>query len=77
MKRYWHELSDSTIKKLISKGTSWRQVMDKYLQPAWCTYPDALEGALGCWSLTDHFGSRHKISIEFCKSCDCFKKVKK
>jgi hypothetical protein len=70
-KRYWHTLADSTIKKLISKHTTWDAVMERYRQPSWCGYPNALEGILGCWSLTDH-KIRHEISREYCTRCDCF-----
>ncbi len=72
MKRYWHELKDSTIKNMQRKHFNWGNVMEKYLQPKWCSYPDALEGIMGCWSLVDFFDLRHKISIDYCKGCDCF-----
>lgn len=70
--RYFHTLADSTVKKLISKGMTYGELKDKYKQPDWCAYPDALEGAMGCWSLMDMWGLRHKISKEYCGGCDCF-----
>ena len=73
MKRYWHTLADSTIKKLISKGTTWGEVQERYKQPDWCGYQDALQGDFGCWSLVGE--SRHQISEEYCAKCDCYRKV--
>ena len=71
--RYWHELADSTIKRLRNKGTSWEEVMKRYKQPNWCRYIDALEGNFGCYLLVD-FDIRPKISEEYCKNCECFVK---
>jgi hypothetical protein len=72
-KRYWHTLADSTIKELVARHTTWRQAMERYKQPDWCSYPNALEGVMGCWSLTDP-RIRHEISNEYCAKCDCFRK---
>lgn len=71
-KRYWHTLADSTIRKLLSTHITWGELTERYKQPDWCSYPDALEGIMGCWSLVDSFGLRHEISREFCAGCDCF-----
>ena len=71
--RYWHTLADSTINKLRAKGATWQQVIDGYKQPDWCTYPEALAGVMGCWSLTDP-KIRHEISEEYCANCDCFRR---
>ena len=70
MKRYWHELSDTTIRRLITKRTTWGEIMGRYKQPDWCNYPDALEGIMGCWSLTG-INTRKQISKAYCKKCDC------
>ena len=74
--RYFHTLADSTLKRLISQGTTWQQLIDRYKQPDWCGYPEALAGVMGCWSLTD-WSLRHKISREYCASCDCYIKEDK
>jgi len=71
--RYFHTLADSTIRCLIAKKITWGEVQKRYKQPDWCGYPDALEGAMGCWSLVDLFGLRHEISRDYCKKCDCYK----
>ena len=76
-KRYWHKLRDSTIKKAIKNKMTVGEVMRRYKQPDWCGYPNALEGAMGCWSLVDALDLRHSISVEYCKNCDCFIKQDK
>ena len=70
-KAFWHRLPDWKIRKMIEKGTSIGFVLANYRQPTWCGYPDALAGTIGCWSLTDNFGLRKKISKQFCSGCDC------
>lgn len=71
---HWHTLADSTIKKLIKKHTTWGEIMKRYKQPNWCSYPDAIEGVMGCWSLIG--ASRDVISKEYCAKCDCFREAK-
>jgi len=71
--RYFHTLADSTIRRLCAKQTTWGDIMKRYKQPQWCGYSNALEGTMGCWSLIGLFDTRHKISKEYCKRCDCFK----
>jgi hypothetical protein len=70
--RYFHTLSDSTVKRLIRKGTTLVELKKRYKQPDWCNYPDALAGIMGCWSLMDLLDLRHQISKQYCKGCDCF-----
>ena len=79
MKRnlYWHELTDEHIKGLITQKKTIGYVLKNYKQPDWCTYPEALSRDMGCWSLVDDFDLRKKISIEYCKKCDLFKKESK
>lgn len=71
-KRYFHELSQEEVDKLIADKKNWGDIMREYKQPDWCNYPNALEGTTGCWSLIDlsKDGLRTKISKEFCKGCD-------
>lgn len=75
-KKYWHELPQEEVDKLIEEKRTLRHVLDNYLQPEWCHYPAALNGKMGCWSLNDNTpgGLRTKISNDFCKDCDCYKK---
>jgi len=71
MKRYWHELSREEQERIIDEGITIGELMRKYKQPKWCTYTDALQGQMGCWSLV--WGDIH--SEEDCKGCDCYKEV--
>jgi len=70
-KPYFHEASQEDIDKLMESDVTWKEIIDRYSQPEWCNYPDALSGQMGCWSLidTEPEGLRTKISKEFCKSC--------
>ncbi len=70
-KPFFHELSQSEIDVLIANKSTWPDIMDKYSQPSWCNYPEALSGVMGCWSLTDlsEKSLRKSISKEWCKSC--------
>ena len=70
--RYWHKASNIQAQKLLDSNATIKEFMEQYSQPDWCGYPDALEGEMGCWSLTS-FKLRKRISPKFCKSCDCFK----
>jgi hypothetical protein len=74
-KRYWHKLQDSTIKRLVKNKVTIQECMKRYKQPDWCEYPNALEGVMGCWSLMDSMDLRHKISLEYCASCECCKGI--
>ena len=72
--KFFHEISNEERNKLISEKRSLNYISEYYKQPEWCDYPEALLGALGCWSLNDlgENGTRVKISEEFCKNCDMF-----
>ena len=75
--KYWHELIQEEIDKIIKSGRTVEQVLKEFSQPDWCAYPDAISGMIGCWSLMED-NIRQKISKEFCKNCDAFKsKTKK
>ena len=75
MKKYFHELSQEEVDKLITDNVKLSFILDNFLHPDWCGYPEALSMDLGCWSLCDitKNGIRIKISEDFCKNCDCFK----
>jgi len=73
-KRYFHELSQEEIDKLIADKKTIEYIKKNYKQPYWCKYPQALNGRMGCWSLMDlkKNGGRTKISKEYCKNnCEC------
>lgn len=67
LKKYWHRIS----KKEAEKTETWGAVVKKYKQPAWCAYPDALAGLLGCWSLIMP-ETRQNISKKFCENCEYY-----
>jgi hypothetical protein len=65
--KYFHEISNEEYKALEQSGAKWNEVMEEYNQPVWCDYPDALAGAMGCYSLTLRTG----VSLDYCHNCDC------
>lgn len=73
---FFHKASQEEVDKLINDKKTWDYICKNYLQPEWCEYPNALNGLMGCWSLIDisKDGYRTKISKDYCKDCDCFKK---
>lgn len=75
-KPYFHLAPQSEIDAMVSDKKVWADVQLNYIQPDWCAYPDALNGKMGCWSLTDiaDGGLRTKICEAFCQTCDCFNK---
>lgn len=74
--KYWHEISQDEVNEVIASKKTYQFLVDNYKQPDWCSYPDALMGVMGCWSLTDNGpdGLRTKVSHDFCKTCDQYKK---
>ena len=65
-KIYFHELSDEEKAEAKSHGTV-GEFLEKYKQPDWCQYPEALAGQMGCWSL---ILSCSISSPDDCKLCD-------
>ena len=65
---FWHELSDEERQRIkVSSGLTVEEFMQRYKQPPWCEYPEALGGMMGCWSLV----LTNRIhSIEDCVNCD-------
>ena len=74
--KYFHQLPDKEIQKLLDKKVSIGYIKNNYIQPDWCSYNNALDGPFGCWKLMDLFNERKNISEETCKNCDCFKNKK-
>ena len=48
--------------------------MQDYKQPSWCTYPNALQGPMGCWAL---LSLDTTVSRRYCQDCMCYKKIMK
>ena len=68
---YFHELTDEQI-NAMPLGTTWKQVAEKHPQPPWCSYPDAVHGVWGCWSLA-LLGARRIHSEDDCKQCEMYR----
>ena len=66
----FHEITDEAFDKLVDEVSTWEGVMERYHQPKWCTYPEALGGEMGCWSLT----GRRITCKKDCGSCDRVKR---
>lgn len=67
-KPFFHELPVAEYESLKASHATWKDVMDKFSQPVWCGYPEALGGPMGCWSLV----GRMVTGKDYCKDCDCF-----
>ncbi|HAF43763.1 MAG TPA: hypothetical protein DCK83_02135 [Gallionellaceae bacterium] len=68
--RYFHLMPPGEWKRLCAEGTTWRGLQHMgYAQPDWCSYPDALDGLMGCWSLI----YQRVTGEEYCKDCDLYK----
>ena len=68
-KKFFHELSQQEINHLIADKKRWSDIMQEYQQPKWCSYPEALNGKMGCWSLVDLRPTRQVVNETSCQSC--------
>jgi hypothetical protein len=68
-KPFFHKINDEEYQWLCSEKKTWGYVLKHYRQPEWCTYPEALAGIWGCWSLI----YRYKINRNKCKRCGYYK----
>ena len=65
---YWHRLSRKRKNEILDKGgMTYGEFMEKYKQPDWCNYHQALSGIMGCWSLMT---PDYVINRKFCKDCE-------
>ena len=68
--KYFHLLPPGEWERLCDAKTTWQGLQDLgYRQPDWCSYPDALDGLMGCWSLI----YQRVTGEEYCKDCECCK----
>lgn len=72
MIKYFHELTEAEFGELIKQKMTWGECAEKYPQPEWCSYPDAVD-PLGCWSLIGH----EVTGRRYCMHCDCYIPKKK
>lgn len=63
---YFHELPKEEKERILASRMLMCEFMDKYQQPAWCKFPNALSGLMGCWSLM--LGDIE--TIRDCRECD-------
>jgi hypothetical protein len=66
--KYFHKVTKVGFSKLVAEKKTWKDIMENYSQPSWCSYPDALSGAMGCWSLTSLM-IKNKRSCSNCDQC--------
>lgn len=70
-KIYFHALTPEERKGILESHMTAGEFMEKYSQPEWCNYPEALTPIMGCWSLvSDHI----TVNNESCKTCDLYNK---
>ena len=72
MIKYFHRLTKKEFEALYRKKLTWGEIAKDYPQPKWCGYPGALDGIMGCWSLT----AQMVTGKAYCKNCDCLLKPK-
>ena len=70
--KYFHEITKEDYNKLVRKKMTYAELAKRHPQPKWCSYPNATEGVMGCWSLMDFAVTGR----DFCKKCDCYKPLK-
>ena len=68
MIKYFHKLTRDEFKELCKDKPTWAEVSRDYPQPEWCSYPDAVQGMLGCWSLIDF----KVYGRNYCKHCEYY-----
>lgn len=55
--------------KEANPDKTFAEFSEEYDQPSWCTYPDALYGVMGCWSLVGCLVTGE----DYCRNCECHK----
>lgn len=68
-KPYFHEMTKQQVEAMLPIANWKVDVFEKYEQPPWCSYPNALDWYCGCWSLTE--AAVH--SEADCSGCDLYK----
>lgn len=69
--RYWHEVPPAEREQLIKESKmTVGKLLERFKQPDWCEYPEALAGQMGCWSLVT---SRNVNGIKDCGDCEYIK----
>ena len=66
MIKYFRELTKEEFGEILKEKITWAECAERYPQPTWCHYPDAVQGIMGCRSLMDFLVTGE----DFCKKCD-------
>ena len=66
--RSWHALKKSEQEEILRSKITVGTFMERFRQPKWCNYPEALAGMMGCWSLMTPGSIRN---FDSCKGCEC------
>jgi len=53
----------------VRRNWTWHDFTRRYRQPSWCQYPDALYGAIGCYSLVGIGGETRELYKRKCSTC--------
>ena len=73
-KPYFHELTIAERQKMLNDKKTNKWLVDNYNQPDWCSYPNALNGLMGCWTLCNFSKKEPIVTLKQCEKCDCFNK---
>jgi hypothetical protein len=65
----FHEVTEEEFKGMCDSKKTWADIKKEYKQPDWCDYPEALDGIMGCWSLT----GRKVKKQSYCIGCPEYK----
>lgn len=65
----FHRITKKERERLIRRHATWGEIMERYRQPDWCSYPEALAGIAGCWSLVQGLVRSRKI----CRDCELYR----
>ena len=70
-KKYWHELSEKEVQKIIKEKHKFSYIIENYKAPDWCNHANPIAPSFfGCEILMN---DRTKINIEYCSKCKHFK----
>jgi len=70
-KKFWNELSDKEVQKIIKEKRNFIYLMNHYKGPEWCAHANPIApGAFGCEKLMN---DKNSINLESCSHCVHFK----
>lgn len=66
--KYFNKLTREEFREVCKENINWEECAKRYPQPVWCSYPNAVCGLMGCWSLMDFM----VYGRNYCKHCECY-----